>query len=685
MITPRTLITTIALLIAITGCQNKTETNDENGSPNPAIRTAKPGIRTSYIDSTVSPKEDFYRFANGTYLKETPMPDKYGRWGAFNELRELADARLRAILEASAKKKNGTAEEKKLGDLWETGMDSETIEKKGLKDIQFLMDKVDKISTGTELVETIATLHTYGISAGFRANVGMDAKNSERMILNFSQGGTGMRDRDYYLKPDREKIRTGYKVFMEKLLSLIGTPAPAEAVETIMEMETEMARNALTLVERRNPDSVYHLMKLTEIATQIPAFDWEKYVKTIGLEGLEEANLRMPRFFKAFAEMGAKYDMGTWKTYLKWNIIRTLSPYLGKEFVDASFDFYSTTMQGVTEQLPRWQRVATHIDQHMGMALGRIYVKKHFTENARAIAQNMVKNILAVMKERLGQLEWMGDETRALAVEKLEKITPKIGYPDKWRNYDGLKTDRKSYVGNILAARNFNFNFRLSKLNQPVDKTEWLTPPQTVNAYYNPQKNEIVFPAGILQAPFFDERADEAVNYGAFGAVIGHELIHAYDDQGSRYDAVGNLNNWWTKEDRENFTTRTDLVVRQYNACTVQDSLNVNGKLTLGENIADIDGLRMSYMALTKSLSNKRVGLIDGYGPSQRFFLSWAQIWATLYKPEAARMQVLTDPHSPSQYRVNVPVSNNPAFYAAFEVGEGDPMYRSDTGRVQIW
>lgn len=649
------------------------------------------GLLLDHMDTTVSPREDFFRYANGNYLKRTEIPAEESRWGVFSELTQRNTERLREIMEACSNAQAAAGSiEQKIGDYYTTAMDSSGIEKLGVQAIQAELDQVASIQSVADMVPILATWHRRGIHPLFSLWVDQDAKNSSRFILNLNQGGMGLPEKDYYFsqKPERETIRKQYVAYLSRLLVLAGDEAPqADAMAAkCLEMETQLAASSLSMVELRDPERTYNLRQVESLGKEIPQWDWKVYFAGIGLPDPGDVNVGQPAFFTNMGKMLQNHSIEDWKAYLKVHLLNGTAGDLNNDFVMAHFEFYDQALSGTEKIKPRWKRVVEGANWGLGFALGQKYTEKYFTANAKKIALEMVDNILAVMKDRLGKLEWMSPETRQQAIHKVETILPKIGYPDKWRDYSKLEIVKDSYLQNAFAVREFGFQYRLDKIGQPVDRTEWGMPPQVVNAYYNPSKNEIVFPAGILQAPFFDEHVDAAMNYGGFGAVIGHELIHAFDDEGSQFDAEGNLKNWWKEEDRKHFEARAALVADQYSAYQVGDSLYINGRLTLGENIADIHGLQMAYWAWKRSLEGKPAPEPqDGFTPAQRFFISYGQIWSTLMRPEFLRLMVATNPHSPGEYRVVGTLSSFSEFYAAFGVQEGDRMWRPADQRSAIW
>lgn len=668
------------------GCDKTATPNGDDGDH--TTDEVHHGIRVDYMDTTVSPRENFYLFANGGYINKTEIPAEESRWGVFNELRDEADLRVRKILEEAGANEDAVAGslEEKISLFYKSGMDTESISKAGLSALDSEMGRINDIQNLEDLFTTLGYFHRHSMYAGFVTYVGQDDKNSDRFIMNLVQGGMGLPDRDYYLLDDGDKIelREKYLNYLTELFSLMGEESASEQAKLIMDMETTMATASMNRLERRDPYKTYNLMTIADLK-KIADLPWEAYFASVGLADPGEFNVGQVDFFKGLKANTKKYSLDQWKTYLRLSIVRSNAAFLSDDLVQTNFEFYGKALEGKEENKERSKRIVEHTNGALGMGIGKLYVDRHFSPKAKEMALDMVDNILAIMKERLSNLEWMSEETRGQAINKLNTILPKIGYPDEWRDYGGMEIKDQAYVKNIMAARKFNFQFRLDKIGKPVDKTEWGMSPQTVNAYYNPSKNEIVFPAGILQAPFFDEKVAPALNYGGFGAVIGHELTHAFDDQGSKFDADGNLENWWTEADLENFQSRSQMVAKQYSEYVVLDSIHVNGELTLGENIADIDGLRISYYAWKRSLNGKEVADKDGYTANQRFFINYGQLWSSLMRPEALKLMVNTNPHSPAVWRVNGSTSSLTEFYEAFGIVEGDAMYRMPEDRMSIW
>lgn len=648
-------------------------------------------LEPANLDRSVSACTDFYQFANGGWIKAHPVPPAYSVWGSFTELQENNQSNLLTILRnASA---NGdpkaTADLRKLATYYTTCMDSAAAERAGYQPVTPELQRVAAIQNRAQLEAEIARLHSRGVPALFGFGAQQDAKKSTEVIAGIRQGGLSLPDRDYYLNADKRyvDIRANYTDHVARMFQLVGesqAQATADA-QRVLALETSLARPAKTRVELRDPNANYHRMTAAELAQAAPGFNWPRYFAGEGRADISSINVQNPVFLKAADSLLTAVSLDDWKAYLRWKIIDAAAPSLSSAFVNEDFRFGST-LSGAKEQLPRDKRCGRATDAGLRDALGQAYVSQYFTPTAKARALEMVRNLESVFHDRLQTLGWMSDTTKAQATGKLTAFTNKIGYPDKWRDYSTLTIKPGPFLDNQIAVREYERRRELARIGQPVDRAEWGMTPPTVNAYYNPSMNEIVFPAGILQPPFFDPNADDAVNYGGMGAVIGHEMTHGFDDQGAQFDAQGNLRNWWSASDLEKFKRGTGLVASQFDSYTVLDSVHVNGRLTLGENLADLGGLSVSYAALEKALAQKgRPPLIDGFTPEQRFFLAWAQIWRQNITPEAARVRINTDPHAPGMWRVNGPLSNMPQFAAAFGCKPGDPMVRPDSVRPEIW
>jgi len=682
-----------AVLVCTTGRAVFSQKNSRT-QPQAAVKSSDTlrGFDLASIDRSVSACQDFNQFANGGWVAKNPIPAAYSRWGRFEQLSDANTEQLHQILEGLAAQKNLKAggNEQKLADFYVSCMDEPSIEKAGYTPLQPELDRIAAIKDLAGLEAEIARFHTHRIPAVFGFGAAQDFKDSRSVIAQVVQGGLGLPDRDYYTNNDdkSKQTRDEYVHHVARTFQLLGDDPDRAASEanTVMNIETQLAQNSLTRVQRRNPEANYHPMNKAQLIALTPDFDWGSYFRSINLPETDKVNVGQPDYLKAADKLLTSIPVEDWKTYLRWHLVNAASQTLSSKFVEESFNFNGKYMTGAQEMQPRWKRCVGATDRALGEALGQIYVQKTFTPQARARAQEMVKNLIAALRDDLSTLSWMSDATRQRAIAKLDAFVRKIGYPDKWRNYDAVQIVRGPYYNNLVNASSFEVTRNLGKIGKPVDKTEWGMTPPTVNAYYNPSINEIVFPAGILQPPFYDPNADDAFNYGGIGAVIGHEMTHGFDDQGAKFDADGNLAQWWTDEDFKKFNARTDCVVKQFDAFQVEPGLNEIGKLVVGESVADLGGLTVAYKAYQKSLEGKpRPPVIAGFTPEQRFFLGWAQVWAGSIRPEAARLRVKTDPHPLDRFRVNAPLSNTPAFAEAFQCKVGDAMVRTPEERCQIW
>ncbi len=651
------------------------------------------GIDLAGMDTSVKPYEDFYQYANGKWLKDTVIPADRASYAMFDAVEDRNQDTLHEILDDAAKDDKAPKDgiKAKVGAFYASGMDEKRIEEAGFKPLKEDLDRISAIKDGAGVWQEIARLHRDGVTAAFVFSSEQDPKDSKRMIGGLGQGGLGLPDRDYYLSDDAKmkEIRDAYRAHVEKMFTLLGDDAKQAATEAaaVLELETRLAKASKSDVDLRDPIENYHLMTLDKMDAETPGLSWKTYLDALGLAGVKEADMGQPDFFKEVGTLIASGPVDGWKTYLRWNVVNHYASYLGRAFGEESFHFYGTVLNGVPERKPRWKRVLEATDGTLGEALGQLYVAKAFPPEAKARAEAMVKNIRAALRDDLATLDWMSPDTRKEALKKLDALTVKIGYPSKWRDYSGLTLDRDApYVQNVMRGEAFLRKLDLDKIGKPSDPTEWEMTPPTVNAYYEPTRNEIVFPAGILQPPFFDAQADDAVNYGAIGAVIGHEMTHGYDDQGRQYDPEGNLRDWWKPEDAKAFEERASRLVTQFDGYTVLDGLHVNGKLTLGENIADLGGVKLSYLAFKKSLEGKpALEKIDGYTADQRFFLAFAQIWRDKMRPEAERVHIQTNPHSPPRYRVLGVLYNTPEFFQAFGVTPEQADGHENPKPVRIW
>jgi predicted metalloendopeptidase len=648
----------------------------EGGGDNRAAHgqpTVKPvrGVDRSYMDPAVSPCKDFYAYANGAFEK-VPIPGEYPAYGVNQEIDERNFAILKDILESSARAggPKGSVVQR-VGDFYAAGMDEASIDRQGLRPLGPWLSRIAALTDANDVVAAIAQSHAQGLNIGFHMEVQVDDKDSTAMIAGFSQGGLGLPERDYYFSAGKEaeEIRAAYVAHIARMLELAGdAPASAKAAAaSIMALETKLAKASRTLVDLRDPEKNYNKYLRAALAKLAPGLDWNRYFATIAFPRSESQVLvRQPEFFAAFGGLLASEPAAVWRSYLRWHLVSETANYLSTPFVEERFSFYGKKLSGATELRPRWKRVLAAEDAAIGEDLGRLYVQRAFSPAAKARAQIMVNFHKEAMRERIRAAEWMSQATKVQAYKKLGTMRSKVGYPDKWRDYGKLDLARRPYVLNALAADAFEFQRDLAKLGKPVDRDEWNMTPQTNNAYYEPTLNEMCFPAGILQPPFFDEKADDASNYGALASTIGHELTHGFDDQGRQYDAQGNLKNWWTDADADRFQARAERVARQYDSFEVLPGLHINGHQTLGENIADVGGLRVSYAAFKLATQGKPVAPVDGFTPDQRFFIAFAQSWRTNERSEAVRLHVGSDVHSPVRWRVLGPVANFPEFRQAF-------------------
>jgi putative endopeptidase len=652
------------------------------------------GIDRSNFDTAVQPGQDFFQYVNGNWIKNNPIPPEYSRWGAFPQLRDNNLVYLRQILDELAGDPGALdPDRRKLRDLYRSATDEAALAHEGTTPLSPELERIAKINDRDELVVEVGRLHASGFGAMFSFGAYPDERQSDRYAAHLRQGGLGLPERGYYLgtSDDSKRIRTQYREHIAKMLALLGdSPESASAgADVVLDIETKLAEASRTPVQLRDREAQYNKKDKAALADLTPGLKWDAYFKAVGLagggDGVPYAIVGQPEFFTRLNEMLASVPLKDWQTYLRWHVVRSLAPYLSPEFERENFRFYDQTLRGVKQMQPRWKRAVESIDGLMGEALGRLYVEKHFPPEAKRRMDELVKNVLETYRQRIETRPWMGEETRKQALAKLALVSPKIGYPRHWRDYSDLEIAGDSYAANVIRARAFEVRYRLARLGKPVDRDEWGMTPPTVNAYYNATMNEIVFPAGILQPPFFDPSADDAVNYGAIGSVIGHEITHGFDDQGSRSDGSGNLKDWWTKDDRARFTALSDRLVKQFDACVAIDNLHVNGRLTLGENLADLGGVAISYAAWQKSLGDRPAPVIDGFTGPQRFFLGYARVWRGETRDADQRLRLRTDPHSPPRFRTLVPLSNIQAFYDAFNVKPGDAMYRPPGERVEVW
>ncbi|WP_407427501.1 M13 family metallopeptidase [Arcticibacter sp.] len=648
-------------------------------------------IDPANMDLSVKPGDDFYEYASGTWIKNNPVPAKETRWGSFNVLRDFNINAVKNIIEEAAANKNAPAgsAEKRVGDFYTAAMDSLTIEKLGYTPIEKDLARVSSIKDLSGILNEAAVLRTSGLASPFFSfYVGQDRKNVNNMVPQLSQGGTSLPDRDYYLKSDARslKIQEAYKTYMTKLFRLTGsTEAEAKRnADIVFNFEKTLAASQLSRVELRDPHKTYNKFAISEFSKSTPTFNWRSMLSKLRVNGQDTILVGVPSFFTALNGTLKQTPVNDLKVYLKWNVLKNSASYLSSPFVAAQFE-YNQVLSGQRVQTPRWQRMSSLTDNSIGDLLGQLYVKTYFKPEAKARMQVLVENLRKAFEIRIKNLDWMSDVTKEKALAKLHAFRPKIGYPDKWKNYDGLDITSATFFQNVRNADTWAYNDMVGQLGKPVDRTRWGMTAPTVNAYYSPVMNEIVFPAGILQFPFFDPNADDAVNYGGIGAVIGHEMSHGFDDSGSQYDKDGSLRNWWTEDDLARFKEKTKALGEQFDQYTVLDTLHVNGKFTMGENIGDLGGLNAAYEAFKMTKQGQSNEKIDGFTPDQRFFLSWAQVWRGNILPETAAQFILTDPHSPGQYRtIGAPV-NMDAWYEAFNVQPGDKLYKKPEERIRIW
>ncbi|HEY6946811.1 MAG TPA: M13 family metallopeptidase [Candidatus Acidoferrum sp.] len=659
------------------------------GSLDAAEQPKSWGFDTANLDKTCKPCDDFYKFAMGGWMKANPIPPEYSIWGSFSQLADRNQKNLREILEAAATAKAAQgSNEQKIGDFYASCMDTTAIDAAGAKPIEPDLTQIAAVQTLADLQAETARLQSKGVGVLFRFNSTQDAKDSSQVTGAAFQGGLGLPEREYYLKQDEksQKLREDYVKHVANMFELLGDSANTSSQEaaTVLKIETALATASMKNTDLRDPDKTYHKMTRAELKTLTPTFSWASYFKAVGHPELNDINVGQPDFFKALDAQLTSTPIADWKTYLRWHLVSTAAPGLSEKFVNEDFDFRGKTLTGAKEIQPRWKRCVQATDRNLGEALGQVYVQKYFPPAAKARALEMVHNLLAALKDDLQTLPWMGPETRTQATAKLEAFAVKIGYTDKWRDYSALKIDRRSHAENLVRAAEFDFARRLNKIGKPVDRTEWGMTPPTVNAYNNSSMNEIVFPAGIMQPPFYDPNADDAVNYGGMGAVIGHEITHGFDDHGSKFDGKGNLKDWWTPEDLKNFQSRAKCVSDQFDGYVVDGDLHENGKLVLGESIADLGGLAIAYAAYEKSLQGKpRPPDRDGFTPEQRFFLGWAQVWGANERLEYARLMANTNPHPLGRFRADGPLSNMAEFAKAFGCKQGDAMVREQA--CKIW
>ncbi|HDS1126702.1 TPA: M13 family metallopeptidase [Stenotrophomonas maltophilia] len=686
---------TIAIAASLAACGKNETAPAATADAKPAfdlsqIKTPLISLNSADLDPAISACTDLNGFVNSKWLKANPVPGDQTTWGSFEILRERSlEVQHVLVQQAAASQAKAGSVEAKIGDIWKTGNDEAKIEAAGLAPLQPTLDKIGALNDTAAITRYLRDSQAEGKGVLFSLFANADYKDSANVIAYVGQGGLGLPEKGYYFDDAQAKIRDAYVAYIAQVLTLSGVDAAqaAEQAKAVMAFETRLAKASMSRIEMRDPAKRYNPLSAADADRLTPNFSWTALFDTLKVPAAQKFSLAQPGFFGEMDKMLADVPASTWQAYLRFHTIDDASPYLSSPFERANFDFYGTTLRGQKEMQPRWKRVLESVNGGMGEALGQLYVDAVFPAESKVAMQHLVENLSVALKARLEQLPWMGEETKKKALEKWASFTPKIGYPDKWRDWAGLQTNGDSYLGNMQAARAFNYRYMLDKIGKPVDKTEWGMTPQTVNAYYNATKNEIVFPAAILQAPFFDAKADPALNYGGIGAVIGHEMMHGYDDSGSQFAANGNFDNWWTDADRKAFTQRTDQLVAQFDGYESVPGVFVKGKLTLGENIGDLGGLTVAYDALQMALKEdpKANVDVDGHSQDQRFFMNWATVWRRNFTDGELRVRLNTDPHAPANFRANGAPSNMPSFAAAFQCKAGDAMVRADDKRVVIW
>lgn len=649
------------------------------------------GIDLQWIDKSVRPQDDFFRFMSGKWLDTVEIPADRGRYGAFDQLAEMSAKQSADIIQSLATQtelKPGSNEQK-IADLYNSFMDEAHLEALDIKPLQADFARIQQFKDKADLAPMLAYLARISVGTPIGSGVTQDAKDSSKYTVTVSQGGLSLPDRDYYLKQDDAKfksIRDAYVAHVEKMLTMAGINNAQQAAAAILAFETEIAKIQWSNVENRNPVKTYNKVEITNLGDLLSGFDWNQYFANMGTGGKTDAVIvRQPSYLTGLSKLIQDTPVETWQAYFNWRVLNAYAPYLSKRFVDQDFAFSNGTLRGIPQNQPRWKRGVSRVEESLSEALGQLYVAKHFPAENKARMQVLVNNLLIAYKQSIETLPWMGEATKKEALTKLSKFTPKIGYPDKWRDYSKLTIVKGDLIGNIKAGRAFAYQRQVDKLGKPVDRSEWGMSPQTVNAYYNSRQNEIVFPAAILMPPFFNPEADDAVNYGGIGAVIGHEIGHGFDDSGSQSDGDGNLRDWWTAEDKANFGKVTDALVAQYGNYSPLEGHKVNGKLTLGENIGDNAGLSIAYKAYQLSLKGKKPPVVDGYTGNQRVFMGWAQVWRGKARDKETIRLLATDSHAPGMFRANGPLTNMPEFYQAFDVKEGDKMYVAPDKRIRVW
>ena len=643
------------------------------------------GLDFEHIDSSVRLQDDLYRHFNGAWLKSVEIPADRATDGAFIKLRDLSEKQVRAIIESA----NSSAEAQKISDVYSSFMDAAAIEAKGFSPIQPDLDACDAITNLTDFISTMSALEARGLGAIFGSFIYADQKDVTSNILYLAQGGISLPNESYYREEKYADIRSAFLAHVEAMFTLVGISNGADLSAKILALETALASHHFDAVKDRDAILTYNKLSRAEVIALMPAFDFDLYLKAGEIPSvvLDSVIVQQPPYFAGLSEILAAFDRDSWVAWLKWNIVSGSAAYLSTDLVNQNFSFYGKTLSGTPELRERWKRAVSLVEGSLGEAVGKVYVEQHFPAAAKVAMEKLVTNLIEAYRVSINEIDWMSATTKAKALDKLGKFRPKIGYPDKWRDYSALQTDPHDLFSNVGQVTKFQRDHELAKIGKPVDRDEWHMTPQTVNAYYNPVMNEIVFPAAILQSPFFSLTADDAVNYGGIGAVIGHEIGHGFDDQGSKFDGDGALNNWWSDEDRAAFEIRSNALIDQYNVLVPEETpdITVNGALTVGENIGDLGGLAIAYKAYQISLEGKPSPVIDNLSGEQRLFFGWAQVWRTKVRPEEMRRRIATDPHSPGEFRCNTIVSNFTPFYEAFGVTEKDGLWLDESARVQIW
>jgi predicted metalloendopeptidase len=681
----------IATALGVAGCDKAIESTPPTTATTEASIAAsalKSGIYLTNLDTQIKPQDDFFRYVNGNWLAKTEIPADKSRWGSFDELRDSSSKHvLQIVKDAAAKPADAGSDPQKIGDMFRAFMDTATIEKLGLTPLQADIARIEQLKTTAELATLWGQLQVERYGAPVGVFVGQDQKNSTQYITGINQSGLGLPDRDYYLKSDEKsaKIQKQYQWMIARFWELAGWPDGSAAAEKIFAIETKLANAQWSRVQNRDRTKTYNKMTVAQLASAAPGFDWQAFLAAAELGQINELVVRQPDYLVAFAKIQAEVPLQDWQLYLKFHLLRSKSPLLTSAFEQANFDFYGRVLTGLQEQKPREERAVVAIDDALGFMVGKLYVEKYFKPEAKARMEQLIKNLRVAFEQAINDLAWMSPATKQQAQVKLQKFNAKIGYPEVWRDYSCLTIKADDLVGNVKRSSVCEYQRMIARLGKPVDRNEWGMTPQTVNAYYSSTMNEIVFPAAILQPPFFNVEADDAVNYGGIGGVIGHEITHGFDDQGRRSDGDGNLRDWWTPDDESQFKQRAQLMIDQYNSYNPIDDLHVQGALTLGENIADLGGLTVAYRAYQNSLAGKTAPVIDGFTGEKRLFIGWAQVWRNKARDEALRQMLITDPHSPGMYRVQGILSNMPEFYQAYDVKAGDGMYRPEAQRVKIW